>query len=118
MSDAALKFMSWKRIGQNLNRIRRSVFPPCPDINTLIEAFETNVQVQDTFAFYRGDNFYRDSIIIGDQTIMVFAIQQLLDELEPGCALFCDGTFGIVPLKFRQMFVVMAEIEGEFIFNS
>lgn len=104
--------MSWKRIGPTLKRLRREIYPACATINDFVGILNGNIEIKEMFGQYRGDEFYRESIIVDDDVIVIFGVQQLINEIPLNCSLYGDGTFGIVPLNFQQLYIVMADIAG------
>jgi hypothetical protein len=106
--------MSWKRMGAHLKRLRRNIYPACPDVNSLIDLLHNNADIRKTFGEYRGQTFYRDTIIMedGKEFICIFAVEQLLKKLPKRCCLNADGTFGILALGFAQLYIIMGTIDG------
>lgn len=114
LSREALTYMSWKRIGSNLKKLRRKLLPACPDIATFVDLLNNDAVIKEKFGTYRNEEFYRDTIIIGgNEYISVFAVEQMLSKVDPQCILNADGTFGIQAPGFHQLYITMAKIAGK-----
>jgi MULE transposase domain len=61
---------------------------------------------------FRGCAFYRGTVGNAIERASVFIIDQHLEELQDGFDMYADGTFSITPLDFKQLFIIIADIEG------
>lgn len=106
--------MNWKNVGNTLRRLRRKTYPACASVPRFIDLLENDDNVKRLFCNFRDEPFYRGSFIFSDGAHMsVFLVDQMLDEIQPGCKIAFDGTFSILPLHYKQLFVILAEINGE-----
>lgn len=103
--------LPWKKVRMTLRRTRRSILPSCTELSKMIDLLESNDQVKELYGSYRGRPLYRGAITVGKSTSIVFAVEQHLKQLKPGFNMYCDGTFSIIPLKFKQLYIIMGEIE-------
>jgi hypothetical protein len=67
--------------------------------------------VKQAFGEFRGRAFYRG--IVGNviKRASVFIIDQLLENLQDGFDMYADGTFSITTLDFKQLFIIIADID-------
>lgn len=73
---------------------------------------EHNPDVMQNMSKFRNEQFYQETLHIGRQSISYFIIKQILERKTPEASLCFDATFKICPLTFKQLFVVLAKIEG------
>lgn len=109
----ALTFMSWKRLGPHLKNLRRATLPGCKNLEELGDLLNSNVQLNEMFGLYRGDAFYRATISIEGEVILIFGVDQLISEIPLNATLYGDGTFGILPLDGKQLYLILADIAGK-----
>lgn len=72
-----------------------------------------NNYVKEAFGTYRDEDFYQAEVVSRDGTALIFVIEQLASKVQKDCFLSADGTFGIVPRGFKQLLIIMAELEGK-----
>lgn len=114
-SDNLFRLMDKPRILKYLKKIRRRRHPACPDIETFHQLLETNQAIGNTFGTFRDKQFYMGHLAMDEKhAATVFGIQQFADKVQPGADIFLDGTFSIVPLKFTQLYILLAMIDGEY----
>lgn len=111
--DDVIALLKPKGTKDYLGRIRRQKFPACPDIDAFTDFLENNHDVKESFGKFRGKPFYSGTLEVGNERIVMFTLQQHLDRMQLGATVFFDGTFKIVPLGFKQLFVVLADIDGK-----
>lgn len=105
--------LPWKKVRDSLNRARKSVLPACSSLSQMIDLLENNQQVKELYGSYREKPLYRGAITVNNKTSVVYVIDQHLKELKPGFDMYCDGTFSIIPLNFKQLYIIMGEIDGK-----
>lgn len=113
LPDNVVRRLCWDKMRSNLSNIRRQTFPPCQSPRQFATLFDDNARLRDLFGTFRGRDFYQASIRSHHGTSSIFVIQQLVDYLPPDPSLYFDGTFCILPVKFKQLLVIFAEINGE-----
>lgn len=113
MSDAALGFLSWGRVGSRLRKLRLERYPTCQNLDRFTYLLESEPIVRDVFGFFRTERFYQGTLYVGGETLVVFVIEQLMREIRGvQTELYFDGTFSILPFRMHQLFVVMATVGG------
>lgn len=105
--------LPWKKVRDSLNRIRRKVLPACSSLSQMIDLLESNHQVQELYGNYREAPLYRGAITVNCKKSVVFVIDQHLRKLQSGFNMYGDGTFSILPLNCKQLYVIMGEIDGK-----
>lgn len=104
--------LPWKRVKSTLKRARKAVLPACNNIESMIKLLETDARVKELFGTYRQEPLYRGSIKVNGRSSVIFAIEQHIRKLNYGFKMYCDGTFSVIPVGTKQLFVIMGEIEG------
>lgn len=97
-----------------MRKLRRKRLPPCKDIASFINSIENNRAIDEQFGELRGNAFYRGSVFSGGETASIFVVQDVLIRMQQGARIAFDGTFRICPLTFKQFFIVLTEVGGEF----
>lgn len=117
LTDGVLKFFNWRSISSGLNRLRREAQPACQTTNNFINLLETHEVIRELFGIFKNQPFYRGSIYFGEgddeDHVTVFIAEQLLPDIPRQCKLGFDGTFSILPLGYKQLFVINALINGK-----
>lgn len=108
-----LENLSFKKIERNLRYVKSAKYPPCVSTEDLIRLLTNDGDIRNEFGRYRSEDFYQAQVSSGDERAVIFVIEQLASKVPPNCFLAADGTFGITPLKFKQLLIIMAEIEGK-----
>lgn len=96
---------------RTLRKIRAKRFPSCKSVDDLDRLLTENEQVRDAFGKYRSEDFYRRTVYSNGSAASIFVLEQLVIKVAPGCELSSDGTFGILPLNFEQLYIVMITID-------
>jgi hypothetical protein len=108
-----MKLTKFEKVSRGLSKIRSKNFPKCATFQDLHEILKNNETCRETYANFRGRNFYQDMLKVGRSTASVFVCEQIAQQIGEDTILYVDGTFGILPLKFKQMLVVMADVAGK-----
>lgn len=98
---------------RTMRRIRAKKFPSCRDISTLDDLLKNNEDIRKKFGMFEHSEFYQGTVGEGESIGAIFVLEQLTSELEGGFDMFVDGTFGVLPLTFNQLLIVLAEVEGK-----
>lgn len=101
--------LNWNMAKHTLYHVRRKRMPPCPDFDTFEALLEDDEVVFETYGKIRQTEFYRGAV--GNRAL-IFGNVELIAFLEPGSALFIDGTFNVTPFRTNQLLIVMADILG------
>lgn len=120
LSIRAKNKLSWKKVQVTLKRVRKNLFPPCTDIQALVRLLE-NEETPSEFAKFREDEFYRGTVGCGEdengeikEMATIFVLEKHYKEAllyhENNLHLSVDGTFLIVPLQYKQLFIVFAKV--------
>jgi hypothetical protein len=96
-----------------LKKARRRAFPKCANAEDLDKILSENINMKSQYGEFRGQPFYRKLVGGGSQKATIFVCQQGVNNLKLDGKLFVDATFGIVPLEFKQLLIVMGEIAGK-----
>lgn len=106
--------LPWERVGKHLCMIRRRTWPACPDIAAFTALLDNNQVVRQEFAYFRALPFYVGSFHVQEDTISLFMLRQISDELPNQCELYMDTTFSILPLQFTNFFLVFGVVAGNY----
>lgn len=106
--------MGWGKVSNRLAAIRRQRFRACPDVTTFVDFLENDPIIKATFGTFRNEEFYQGTIQIANDYSSIFILKQLTDQMQPGANIYFDGTFKVLPLDFKQLFIVLALIDGMF----
>lgn len=72
---------------------------------------QDNPEVRKKFGELDSEVFFNKIVGEGDEKALIFTIKQLVVKLGRGFEMFADATFSVLPLKFKQLYIVHAEIE-------
>lgn len=98
---------------RTLRRMRSKKFPTCTTISRLDELLKHNTMIKNTFGKVRGEKFYEKTVSSGQSQATIFVLSQIANEAYADCDIFIDGTFGILPLSYYQLVIIMAEVQDE-----
>ncbi|KAL5014665.1 hypothetical protein ScPMuIL_008935 [Solemya velum] len=93
-------------IGSSLYRARQKMYPSLPTTRQNIELKEQWTQTLNNQRFLLADDGE------GDQRIIIFATDLMLQRLTTATTLYMDGTFKAYPRLFYQLFSIHIFIEG------
>jgi hypothetical protein len=110
LSPKSCARLTWKGKRRQLQRVRHSQMPPCPDLQTMINLLEFDDVVYEQFGKMQGVEFYQGTI---NNDLVIFANMQLVSELDQEFDMYCDGTFNVTPFRTHQLLIVMAELQGK-----
>lgn len=99
---------AWSKIRHTLLRVRRASMPQCRNLEEFISLLEDEKSFTfENFGQINGEDFYCGAV----DSNMIFANKTLIKELNSDCDIFADGTFGILPFKCSQLFIICAELQ-------
>lgn len=96
---------------RTLRRVKANKFPACKSIENLDHLLRENEEVKKNFGECRESTFYQGTVSAGHSKASIFILEQVASEAEVDCNFFIDATFGILPLNYYQLLIIMAEIE-------
>jgi hypothetical protein len=68
---------------------------------------------RETFGQFRGEDFYEETVHIGESYASIFVCRQISSRMDQKSVLYLDGTFGVLPMKFKQLLIVMGDVQGK-----
>ena len=79
-----------------------------------------DLEVPESYKVYDSTSERSEKFLLADSgeripdlaRILIFGRERNLDEMKHARTWFCDGTFSITPPLFRQVFVILAEVNG------
>lgn len=99
-------------MARGLNKIRSKKFPKCSSAEDLDNILKTNPKCRESFGRFRNRDYYQETLKLQNSFASVFVCEQLVEQLETRPMLYGDGTFGVLPLNFKQLFIVMGDVCG------
>lgn len=112
--------MPFGQIESGLRKIQQKRYKKCSTIEELENLLQNNQSVLENFAKFRGEIFYRGTVTDEVGKACIFVLESLRKFLEDngGFDMHIDGTFSIVPLQFKQLLILIANINGRVSYRS
>jgi hypothetical protein len=102
----------FERQERSLRRIRNAKYPSCSTIEELHNLLTNNEQVRNEFGTFNGENFYETTLSFEDSKASIFVFRPVVQQMELFSDVFIDGTFNILPLNYKQLLIILAEVQG------
>jgi hypothetical protein len=111
MNSPVLAKFNYKKLMSGLKKRRRRAYPKCSDSKDLDRLLKENPILKKAFGQFRGKPLYRETLCEGTGKASMFIVDQVLKNLDNKTKLFMDGTFGIVPLEYKQLLILFGEVD-------
>lgn len=103
--------LDYDQIISTLQKLRKKNFPSCSTPDQLGKLLQDHPEIRAKFGELEGEIFFNK--IVGDDSekALIFTIKQLVDKLGRNFEMYADATFSVLPLRFKQLYIVHAVIE-------
>ena len=109
-------------MSRGLNKLRSRKFPRCQHAEDLDFILKNNERCREAFGVFRDENFYEGMVKVGESSGSIFVCNQILREMNQESTIYTDGTFGVLPLGFKQLLILMGgvgmKVKNLFMFHS
>lgn len=113
LSAGAKTLLDYDQIVSTLQKLRKKSFPSCTTPDQLSKLLQEHPEVRAKFGELGGEVFFNKIVGEENEKAMIFTIKQLVVKLERNFEMYADATFSVLPFKFKQLYIVHAEIEDK-----